>query len=43
MWSYPPAPFMHSVTGNWIETDQVGDIGGKRGNLKESIPKSGPT
>jgi hypothetical protein len=32
------APFPQSVTSSWMETDQVGDIGGKRGNLKESRP-----
>jgi hypothetical protein len=38
-WSYYLlAPFLQSVTGSWIETDWVGYIGGKRGNLKESIP-----
>jgi hypothetical protein len=36
------APFLQSVTGSWMEIDWVGNIGGKRGSLKESIPKSGP-
>jgi hypothetical protein len=36
MWSYhPPALFPQPVTGNQMETDQVEDVGGKRGNWKE--------
>jgi hypothetical protein len=28
--------------GSWMETDRVGDIGGKRGNPKESILSQDP-
>jgi hypothetical protein len=38
---YPTVLFLQSVTGNQMETDQGGDIGGKRGNPKESMPQSG--
>jgi hypothetical protein len=33
----PPALCLQSVTGSWMETDQVGYIGGKRGHLKEYL------
>jgi H+/Cl- antiporter ClcA len=36
-WSYYPlAPFPQSVTSIWMETDRVGDAGGKGGNLKKN-------
>jgi hypothetical protein len=31
-----------AVTDNLIKTDQKGDGGGRRGNLKERMPKKGP-
>jgi hypothetical protein len=33
---------LQSVTDNLMETDQEGDGGGKRGNLKERMPEKGP-
>jgi hypothetical protein len=36
---HPMVPFPQSVTDNQMETDWVGDVGGKRCNLKERIPK----
>jgi hypothetical protein len=42
-WSYYLlALFPQSVTGSWMETDQVGDAGGKGGNLKKSRPSWDP-
>jgi hypothetical protein len=42
-WSYYPlAPFLQSVTNSWMEPDQVGDAGGKGGNLKKSRPSQDP-
>jgi hypothetical protein len=36
-WSYHLlAPFPQSVTNIWMETDRVGDAGGKGGNLKKN-------
>jgi hypothetical protein len=35
-------PLLQSVTDNLIGTDQEGDGGGRRGNLKERLPEKGP-
>jgi hypothetical protein len=43
MWSYhPPALFPLPVIGSRMETDQVGNVGGKRGDQKESRPSQDP-
>jgi hypothetical protein len=33
---------LQSVTDSLMETDQVGDGGGRRGNPKERMPENGP-
>jgi hypothetical protein len=43
LWSYHPlAPFPQSVTNIWMETDRVGDAGGKGGNSKKNRPSQDP-
>jgi hypothetical protein len=42
MWIYyPTVPLPQSVTDNLMETDQEGDGGVRRGNLKERMPEKG--
>jgi hypothetical protein len=36
------ALFLQSVTSSWMETDRVGDAGGKGGNLKKNRPSQDP-
>jgi hypothetical protein len=38
---YPTELFLQSVTDSLMETDQEGDGGGRRGNLKERMPERG--
>jgi hypothetical protein len=38
---YPTEPLLQSVTDSLMETDQEGDGGGRRGNLKERMPEKG--
>jgi hypothetical protein len=38
---YPTVLLLQSVTDSLMETDQEGDGGGRRGNLKERMPEKG--